>query len=165
MVKQLTKYNHNSQDNPHAQYDRFKVLSTQQAPGDNSQVWVQLFQKTLRYDNQQVTDKDLDTLRKISLDALVFDTTSEWDQDMDWLHVGTYISAQSKNVVVNLSCNSLARDYTHFTNANLSNPSHQFRLYVKQTADKDASGVPLFVVTLYGKVQGGYATINLQPMA
>ncbi|MGQ2358383.1 hypothetical protein [Pediococcus pentosaceus] len=165
MVKPLTKYNHNSQGNPHAQYDRFKTLSTKRAPDNNSQVWVQIFQKKLRYDNQQVKDKDLNTLRRLSLDALVFDTTSEWDQDMDWLHVGAYISAKSKDVAVNLSCNPVARDYTHFANENLSNPGHQFRLYVKQTADKDASGVPLFVVTLYGKVQGGYATINLQPMA
>lgn len=45
MVKPLTKYNHNSQGNPHAQYDRFKVLSTKQAPDNNSEVWVQIFQK------------------------------------------------------------------------------------------------------------------------
>ncbi|TEA96256.1 hypothetical protein DM37_03020 [Lactiplantibacillus plantarum] len=164
MFKPLTKYNHNSQGNPHAQYDRFKTLSTKQAlDNNNNQVWVQIFQKKLRYDNQQVVDKDLDTLRRLSLDALVFDTTSEWDQDMDWLHVGAYISAKSKDVAVNLSCNSVARDYTHLES--LSNPGHQFRLYVKQTTDKDASGVPIFVITLYGKVPGSYATINLQPMA
>lgn len=165
MVKPLTKYNHNSQDNPHAQYDRFKIISTKRASSDNSQVWVQIFRKKLRYDNQKVADKDLDTLRRLSLDALVFDTTSEWDQDMDWLHVGAFVSAVTKSVHVNLSCNSVSRDYTRIANKNPSPSGHQFRLYVKQTADNDASGVPLFVVTLYGKVQGGYETINLQPMA
>ncbi|MDB8868160.1 hypothetical protein ABHC39_10165 [Pediococcus acidilactici] len=162
----LTDYNHNGHFDPHPQYNLYHTLVSKQAP-DNDTLWVKMMEKTLRYDVTGLPNNQQDCLRRIGFDGYVFDNVSEAQMDYGLLHLYVYVSkhkqADGSYVVANLGLNPLYNDYTRYEKNNLFNPSFIFKLYVHDTGEKDATGIPVYTVSLYGKVQGNFSTITFQP--
>lgn len=165
-MEYLTTSNHGEHFDPHPQYDLFNTITTQNAP-DSDKLWVKLMEKTLQYDVTGAKGTERNCLRRIGLDGYVFDNVSEAQSDYALLHLYVYATKHQQDdgsyVVANLGLNPVYSDYTKYYKNNLFNPSYIFQLFAHDTGVKDAEGVPIYIVSLYGKVQGFYSTISIQP--
>lgn len=167
MAELLTTANHNNHWNPHPQYDSFYRVESGLAP-NNDAVWLKILEQTLRYDVQGTDESKQDCLRRLELDSYVFDGKAESQQDLSILHLFVYVSrtkdtVTNNNVHINLGLNPIFNDYTRWPKNNLYIPSNIFKIYVHDTGEKDAQGVPVYKISLYGRVQGNSAVISLQP--
>lgn len=169
VIKNFNPFNHNNLGDPHEQYDHYYRVQSALAP-DNSHLWIQVFNQKFAFDTTGLKDNDTNTLRRLELNAHVFDGVSEADADDGDLYFYVYATKNkdaSRNdngqLVVNLGLHHNYVDISHYHHTNLPNYAQVFRAYVKNTGNLDASGVPIFIVSLYGRVYSNTAVMSIQP--
>ncbi|MCS8573011.1 hypothetical protein [Pediococcus pentosaceus] len=169
-MDELNRYNHNEHADPHPQYNHFWEIGSQPAP-DEEHTWIEVFTKKMQHNSSNLPDGQRDSLKRIALDMNVKDGISEGELDTSELHLSVYVTNHADSTLpdngycrVGLGLKERYRDLSKEPYIDPKNPTHIFKLFVKDMGDKDADGIPVYQVTLCAKVQSYYARVSIQPL-